>query len=413
MPDRHLDLITSRRKHRPEVGCAAIVIEWSLFLSCSNRLSVAISYRDRMERRLDSRFAIVTSGHRFLVRVLPLSAQGSLDALREFVNALAHCDCALPDVETILLRCLFAIDASGRPRSHNLVEQYLAHGGWPDDCTSVFTQCVEGAIRAQTVASPPVRQAIRIIEQSYHDSHLSHATVARQVSLSSSALSVAFKAHVGCTFTEYRRNYRLDQAALLLRTTGHSIKEIWVRVGYNFGSNFYHQFKKRFGTAPSTYRSAARADTTKSDACVTVDRNAQPASGEAAQQAATILIVDDDEGTREAVGEHLRRSGYATIVARSGTEAIHETRRILPTAIILDYCLPDMDGLQCLRFLRSDKRLAPTRVALFTADWSIYQYSDEIRRLNATIVSKLCTLDDLSGLAARLTQQNELPIGSQ
>lgn len=81
-----------------------------------------------------------------------------------------------------------------------------------------------------------------------------------------------------------------------------------------------------------------------------------------------ILVVEDHDVTREVLSVLLRRRGHDARAVRSGHAAINFLRILRPRLVVLDLCMPDMNGLQVLRLLRSDPAHARTPVVVFTAD---------------------------------------------
>ena len=77
------------------------------------------------------------------------------------------------------------------------------------------------------------------------------------VNLSGSRLRHLFKTEMDQTPAQYLKAIRMREAAMLLRTTFLSVKEIMNRVGISNESHFVHEFKKVYGLAPSKYRSAS------------------------------------------------------------------------------------------------------------------------------------------------------------
>jgi len=65
-----------------------------------------------------------------------------------------------------------------------------------------------------------------------------------------------------------------------------------------------------------------------------------------------ILVVDDEQVFAAAVGEYLNRCGYSTVVNYSGEQALRTIEEEPPDLVVLDYCLPRMDGLQVLRKIK-------------------------------------------------------------
>lgn len=72
----------------------------------------------------------------------------------------------------------------------------------------------------------------------------------------------------------------------------------------------------------------------------------------------TILIVDDEPDLVELIGYHLRASGFKTLTAFDGSEALNQARSHLPDLILLDLMLPELDGLSVCELLH---RLPSTR----------------------------------------------------
>jgi PAS domain S-box-containing protein len=67
-----------------------------------------------------------------------------------------------------------------------------------------------------------------------------------------------------------------------------------------------------------------------------------------------ILVVDDDEVGVTAVSHLLRKHGYDVIQARSGGECLTQVARHHPDLILLDVKLPDLNGVEVLKRLRSE-----------------------------------------------------------
>jgi two-component system response regulator MprA len=68
---------------------------------------------------------------------------------------------------------------------------------------------------------------------------------------------------------------------------------------------------------------------------------------------ATILVVEDDTDTREFIVMLLSMAGYRTLEAGSGTAALSMISGQPVQAITLDHRLPDMNGLEVCRHLRT------------------------------------------------------------
>src|SRR3954451_1868220 len=82
---------------------------------------------------------------------------------------------------------------------------------------------------------------------------------------------------------------------------------------------------------------------------------------------AVVLVVDDDEFTCDAIRRLLTRMGYSTACASSGTEALDLLEQVHPDVIVLDWMMPEMDGLEVLRKLRADPKTKDVPVLLYSA----------------------------------------------
>jgi DNA-binding response OmpR family regulator len=68
-----------------------------------------------------------------------------------------------------------------------------------------------------------------------------------------------------------------------------------------------------------------------------------------------ILVVDDEPSVVEVVTLYLKREGFTVRVARDGLQALNALADHRPSLLILDLMLPEVDGLEIIRRLRSDK----------------------------------------------------------
>lgn len=67
-----------------------------------------------------------------------------------------------------------------------------------------------------------------------------------------------------------------------------------------------------------------------------------------------VLIVEDESGISRTLESYLRRDGFSTEVAATGTEALRLFRAAQPDLILLDVMLPELDGFQVLETVRRD-----------------------------------------------------------
>jgi CheY-like chemotaxis protein len=80
-----------------------------------------------------------------------------------------------------------------------------------------------------------------------------------------------------------------------------------------------------------------------------------------------VLVVDDDEFTCDAISRLLGRMGYAATCANSGSDAFDLLEKLRPDVIVLDWMMPQMDGLAVLRKLRSNPQTKDVPVLVYSA----------------------------------------------
>ena len=80
-----------------------------------------------------------------------------------------------------------------------------------------------------------------------------------------------------------------------------------------------------------------------------------------------VLIVDDEEDLAAAVEVLIKRSGFRTCVVHDGKSGVVAARELLPDLVLLDYELPELDGLGVIEQLRSDARTRDIPVLLNSA----------------------------------------------
>jgi pilus assembly protein CpaE len=80
-----------------------------------------------------------------------------------------------------------------------------------------------------------------------------------------------------------------------------------------------------------------------------------------------ILIIDDDLDTLRLVGLMLQRQGYQISAATNGQQGLEKAFEEDPDLILLDVMMPDMDGYEVTRRLRSNPSTLETPILMFTA----------------------------------------------
>lgn len=81
----------------------------------------------------------------------------------------------------------------------------------------------------------------------------------------------------------------------------------------------------------------------------------------------TVLIVEDNELNMKLFNDLLEAHGYATVLTKSGVEAVALAREHKPNLILMDIQLPEVSGLQVTQWLKDDPALAHIPVVAITA----------------------------------------------
>jgi two-component system cell cycle response regulator DivK len=80
-----------------------------------------------------------------------------------------------------------------------------------------------------------------------------------------------------------------------------------------------------------------------------------------------ILVIEDNEWSRDMLARRLSRRGYQVLVAADGKRGIAMTREQRPDLILMDMSLPEMDGWEATRRLKSDPATRSIPIVALTA----------------------------------------------
>lgn len=154
---------------------------------------------------------------------------------------------------------------------------------------------------------------------------------------------------------------------------------------------------------PALLNQSQSVETSQSSVKRTVENSSQERT-----DLKTILIVDDNYELREFIRLRLNES-YNMIEAEDGAQALKLTRTFLPDLIISDVMMPNMNGLEFVGKVKTDKELAHIRLILLTAKST---KRDVVEGLQGGANDYLTKPFDTSELSARvfalLTQQERL-----
>lgn len=80
-----------------------------------------------------------------------------------------------------------------------------------------------------------------------------------------------------------------------------------------------------------------------------------------------ILIVEDERDILQLVKLYLEKEGYRTVTAMTGPEGLAQVKTEKPDVIVLDLMLPELDGLEVCKRLRSSPETALVPIIMLTA----------------------------------------------
>jgi two-component system, cell cycle response regulator DivK len=90
-------------------------------------------------------------------------------------------------------------------------------------------------------------------------------------------------------------------------------------------------------------------------------------SGQPARTCPLVILAEDHEDTRRVYCLILRHSGYRVEEALTGPSAVALTRSLRPSLVLMDIGLPELDGFQASRILKSDPSTSGIPLIAFSA----------------------------------------------
>ena len=86
-----------------------------------------------------------------------------------------------------------------------------------------------------------------------------------------------------------------------------------------------------------------------------------------AEDASTILVVDDYIDNRVLLAAWLRAKGYKVVEAQDGKEGVLQANRSHPDLILMDLAMPELDGIEATRQLRQRQAFSRTPIFAISA----------------------------------------------
>ena len=122
----------------------------------------------------------------------------------------------------------------------------------------------------------------------------------------------------------------------------------------------------------------------------------------------TILVADDDEGTRLSINDYLELAGYSIIVAKNGLEALHLVEEKQPHLIITDITMPQLDGYKLIKAVRQNPALRLLPVIFLTERTQVKERIRGYRLGCDAYLPKPFELDELEAVVRNLLERSHM-----
>ncbi|MDE1462752.1 response regulator [Spartinivicinus poritis] len=119
----------------------------------------------------------------------------------------------------------------------------------------------------------------------------------------------------------------------------------------------------------------------------------------------TILIVEDDIRFAGNLSKFISNRGYHILTATTGKEALLMVQKYMPSVVILDLMLPDIDGLKVLEQLKADLKTRHIPVHILSA--SNDKIQDTLKKGAIGYLTKPINIDQMESMLAKVSNVNQ------
>lgn len=81
----------------------------------------------------------------------------------------------------------------------------------------------------------------------------------------------------------------------------------------------------------------------------------------------SVLIVDDEKDIVDFLQYNIEKEGYLVYTAENGKKAVKMARLVMPTMILMDVMMPEMDGVEAFRIIRNDPLIHQPIIVFLTS----------------------------------------------
>ena len=117
-----------------------------------------------------------------------------------------------------------------------------------------------------------------------------------------------------------------------------------------------------------------------------------------------VLVVDDEQNSREGLSKILTKEGYKVHIAEDGEKALHEAGNYKFDLIITDLRMPDMDGIEVLKKVREKNK--DIGVVIVTAYGEVNSYLTAMNLGAFEYLNKPIHLEELRRVIKKALDEN-------
>ncbi len=120
-----------------------------------------------------------------------------------------------------------------------------------------------------------------------------------------------------------------------------------------------------------------------------------------------IIIIEDEPDTAEMYAEMMRICGYQVVKYYGGVPAVAQVTEQQPAAVLLDLMMPDLSGLEVLRFMKEDPALVNVPVIIVSAKTLPSDVEEGLEAGAAVYLTKPVSFSDLKIAIDRVVNLSE------
>ena len=120
-----------------------------------------------------------------------------------------------------------------------------------------------------------------------------------------------------------------------------------------------------------------------------------------------IIIIEDEPDTAEMYTEMMRISGYQVVKFYGGVQAVAQIAEQQPAAVLLDLMMPDLSGLEVLRFMKAEPALVDVPVIIVSAKTLPSDIEEGMEAGAAVYLTKPVSFSDLKIAIDRVVNLSE------